>query len=201
MCRNSSGEVRPFPSRPPWLCSADMNNSLVTVFGGTGLSWAAIRCARWRAPAIASASPCAIPTTVSSCRRWASRANRPRQMQCARMRIRSPLPCMARSVVNLTGILYQRGEQSFEAVHVEAAEAIAKAARAAGVTSLVHVSAIGADTDAESRYAASKGEGEVARARSIPRRGHPAAVARVRAGGRFLQPLCRARALCFRSCR
>jgi NADH dehydrogenase len=67
----------------------------------------------------------------------------------------------ADTIVNLTGILYQRGEQSFEAVHVEAAEAIAKAAHEAGATSLVHVSAIGADKDAESSYAASKGEGEL----------------------------------------
>jgi uncharacterized protein YbjT (DUF2867 family) len=67
----------------------------------------------------------------------------------------------AEAVVNLTGILYQRGEQSFEAVHIEAAEAIATAARAAGVSSLVHVSSIGADAAADSRYAASKGEGEL----------------------------------------
>ena len=66
----------------------------------------------------------------------------------------------ADAIVNLTGILYQRGEQSFEALHVEAAEAIAKAAAAAGAKTLVHVSAIGADKDAESVYAASKGEGE-----------------------------------------
>ena len=64
------------------------------------------------------------------------------------------------AVVNLTGILYQRGEQSFEAVHVEAAEAIAKAAHDVGVAALVHVSSLGADKDAESGYAASKGEGE-----------------------------------------
>jgi NADH dehydrogenase len=66
----------------------------------------------------------------------------------------------ATAVVNLTGILYQRGEQSFEAMHVVAAETIARAARAAGASTLVHVSAIGADKDAASSYAASKGEGE-----------------------------------------
>ena len=66
----------------------------------------------------------------------------------------------ADAVINLTGILYQRGEQSFEAVHVEAAEIIAKAAKAAGAKTLVHVSAIGADKDAEALYASSKGEGE-----------------------------------------
>jgi uncharacterized protein YbjT (DUF2867 family) len=67
----------------------------------------------------------------------------------------------ADAVINLAGILVQRGEQSFEAVHVEAAESVAQAAQAAGVRTLVHVSAIGADKDAASRYAASKGEGEL----------------------------------------
>ena len=66
----------------------------------------------------------------------------------------------ADAVVNLTGILQQSGEQTFEAVHVEAAETIAKAAKAAGARMLVHVSAIGADKDAASSYASSKGEGE-----------------------------------------
>jgi len=64
------------------------------------------------------------------------------------------------AVVNLTGILYQRGEQSFEAVHCLAAETIALAAKAAGARMLVQVSAIGADKDAVSDYASSKGEGE-----------------------------------------
>ncbi|MBS0473179.1 MAG: complex I NDUFA9 subunit family protein [Proteobacteria bacterium] len=66
----------------------------------------------------------------------------------------------ADAVVNLTGILYERGEQSFEAIHVNGAANIAAAARDAGVTTLVHMSAIGADKDAEASYASSKGEGE-----------------------------------------
>src|SRR5882672_2563686 len=65
----------------------------------------------------------------------------------------------ADAVINLTGVLFSRGEQSFEALHVEAAENIAKAAAAAGARTLVHVSAIGADKDGLSKYAASKGEG------------------------------------------
>jgi NADH dehydrogenase len=64
------------------------------------------------------------------------------------------------AVVNFVGTLYSRGHQNFEELHVGAAETIAKAAAEHGVTSLVHVSAIGADADSESRYAASKGEGE-----------------------------------------
>src|SRR3569832_2251324 len=50
----------------------------------------------------------------------------------------------ADAVINLTGVLYSRGENSLDAVHVEAAENIAKAASAAGVRTLVHVSSIGA---------------------------------------------------------
>lgn len=66
----------------------------------------------------------------------------------------------ASAAVNLCGVLVSRGENSFDAIHVEAAQTIAKAARAAGATTLVHVSAIGADTLSESSYAQSKGEGE-----------------------------------------
>jgi NADH dehydrogenase len=66
----------------------------------------------------------------------------------------------ADAVINLTGVLVSSGEQSFEAMHVEASEIVAKAAKAAGAKTLVHVSAIGADKDAASKYAASKGEGE-----------------------------------------
>jgi NADH dehydrogenase len=66
----------------------------------------------------------------------------------------------AGAVINLVGILNQTGGQGFEDVHVDAAETIAKAARAAGVQSLVHVSAIGADAESPSSYARSKAKGE-----------------------------------------
>jgi NADH dehydrogenase len=65
----------------------------------------------------------------------------------------------ADAVVNLTGILYPSG-QSFEEVHGEGAENIALASTQAGVKALVHVSAIGADSESESRYAKTKAEGE-----------------------------------------
>jgi uncharacterized protein YbjT (DUF2867 family) len=74
----------------------------------------------------------------------------------------------AGAVVNLTGLLSQRGAQSFHAVHVDAADTIAKAARDAGVTTLVHLSAIGADPDAKSKYASTKGEGEHAVREAFP---------------------------------
>ena len=66
----------------------------------------------------------------------------------------------ADAVINLTGLLYPRGEQSFEAIHIEAAEAIARAAQGAGARTLVHVSAIGADSESHSHYAQTKAEGE-----------------------------------------
>src|ERR1700712_6010607 len=51
----------------------------------------------------------------------------------------------ADAVINLTGVLVSSGEQSFEAMHAEAAENIAKAAKDAGAKTVVQVSAIGAD--------------------------------------------------------
>jgi uncharacterized protein YbjT (DUF2867 family) len=62
-------------------------------------------------------------------------------------------------VVNLVGILFERGRQRFDAVQAQGAEAVALAAKGAGAR-LVHISAIGADADAKSRYARAKAEGE-----------------------------------------
>jgi NADH dehydrogenase len=66
----------------------------------------------------------------------------------------------AQAVINLTGILYAGGGQSFADVHADAAGHIAEAAKAAGIKTLVHVSAIGADPNSDSSYAQSKAEGE-----------------------------------------
>ena len=66
----------------------------------------------------------------------------------------------AHGAVNLVGVLYSRSEQSFESLHVEGAANIAEASNRAGVRTLVHVSALGADPNSESRYARSKAEGE-----------------------------------------
>ncbi|MBJ3785663.1 complex I NDUFA9 subunit family protein [Devosia sediminis] len=72
-------------------------------------------------------------------------------------------------VINLVGIGHQSGKQRFDAVHVEGAAAVARAAKAAGATALVHVSALGVDRAAEvSSYAASKLEGERAVLAAFP---------------------------------
>ena len=74
----------------------------------------------------------------------------------------------AKAVVNTVGVLTSGGRQTFRAIHVEGARAIAKAARQQGVRHLVHISAIGADRKAKSRYARSKGEGEAAVLEEFP---------------------------------
>jgi NADH dehydrogenase len=66
----------------------------------------------------------------------------------------------ADAVVNLVGILAPAGGQGFDDVHVAAVGNIAMAAKAAGARTLVHVSSLGADPEAESHYAKTKGEGE-----------------------------------------
>src|SRR6266550_4040991 len=62
-------------------------------------------------------------------------------------------------VINLVGILFERGRQKFDAVQAFGAEAVALAAAAFGAR-MVHVSAIGADERAPSHYARSKAAGE-----------------------------------------
>src|SRR6202008_1327066 len=62
-------------------------------------------------------------------------------------------------VINLVGILFERGRQRFDAVQAFGAEAVALAAAAFGGRR-VHVSAIGPDEHAPSHYARSKAAGE-----------------------------------------
>lgn len=72
-------------------------------------------------------------------------------------------------VINLVGVGYSSGAQSFDAVHVDGARNVATAAKAAGVATLVHMSALGVDSAAEvSDYARSKFEGEKAVLEAFP---------------------------------
>jgi NADH dehydrogenase len=63
------------------------------------------------------------------------------------------------AVVNLVGILHG-SEAEFERVHVRLLERVAAACERAGVRRIVHVSALGAASDAPSRYLRSKARGE-----------------------------------------
>ena len=66
----------------------------------------------------------------------------------------------ADAVINLVGILFNSGPQTFDALQADGAATVAEAAKAAGVAKFVHMSAIGADPDSTSEYARTKGEGE-----------------------------------------
>lgn len=74
----------------------------------------------------------------------------------------------ADAVVNLVGILFSGGKQTFKSVQDEGARHVAKAAMAVGAESLVHVSAIGADANSRSVYARSKAAGEAAVRNGFP---------------------------------
>jgi len=75
----------------------------------------------------------------------------------------------ADAVVNLVGILFKRGRQTFQSIHADAPAAIGRAAADAGVQRLVHVSAIGARTTAWSEYHRTKGAGEEALREQFPK--------------------------------
>ena len=66
----------------------------------------------------------------------------------------------AEAVVNLVGSLTQSRQKSFTSVHAQGPERIAMAAAAAGVSRLIHVSAVGADLHSASQYFRSKADGE-----------------------------------------
>lgn len=59
-------------------------------------------------------------------------------------------------VVNAVGIIREQGTQSFEALHIHAPSELFHASVAAGVRCIIHVSALGADASATSRYHQSK---------------------------------------------
>ncbi|MGB3456508.1 MAG: complex I NDUFA9 subunit family protein [Litorimonas sp.] len=137
-----------------------MHNGLVTVFGGSGFVGKQVvrALARdgWRIR-VAMRRPhlgheLRVPGNVG-------------QVQLMQANLRFPDSVDAAldgadACVNLVALLFEQGRQTFEALHVDGADTIARACAARGITNLAHVSAIGADPDAESDYARTKGEGE-----------------------------------------
>ena len=63
-------------------------------------------------------------------------------------------------VINLVGVLYPSGKQSFQNLQAKGAKIIARQAAAAGAKSFVHISALGADQNSASMYASTKAQGE-----------------------------------------
>jgi NADH dehydrogenase len=73
----------------------------------------------------------------------------------------------ADAVVNLVAVLHEKGPQSFQALHVDAARTIAQAAKKRGIERFVQMSALGAAPKG-SRYARTKFAGEIAVRESVP---------------------------------
>jgi NADH dehydrogenase len=137
-----------------------MRNELVTVFGGTGFlgrhtvralakAGYRIRVAVRRPHAGFFLAPMGTVGQIQ-----VVRANVTDSQQVARAVEGAAI------VINLTGVLFSRGAQSFAAIHADGAATIATAAAQAGAERLIHVSAIGADADSDSAYARSKADGE-----------------------------------------
>lgn len=90
------------------------------------------------------------------------------QVMLMRTNLRMPKSVAAaiegsQAVVNAAGIPFERGRQSFQAVHVEGARTVAATAAAAGVQRLVHMSGIGATGGrARNSYVRSKADAEQA---------------------------------------
>ena len=74
----------------------------------------------------------------------------------------------ADAVINLVGILAPSGRNSFDAIHAQGAANVAAAARDAGASRLIQVSAIGADANSPSVYARTKAAGEQAAKSAFP---------------------------------
>jgi uncharacterized protein YbjT (DUF2867 family) len=70
-------------------------------------------------------------------------------------------------VINLVGILFERGRQRFDTVQAFGAEQVALAAAAHGAR-MIHISAIGADENSPSHYARAKATGEKAVLAAMP---------------------------------
>lgn len=141
-----------------------MNDSLVTIFGGGGFLGRQVaqalmaRGARVRIAQRDLASAVKIKALGNL-----------GQSQFVAADIRKP-STVARAiygsdiVINLVGVL----SGDFDAFHHEGAANVAKAATAAGVGALVHISAIGADAASPSAYGRSKAQGEEAVKAAFP---------------------------------
>ena len=74
----------------------------------------------------------------------------------------------ADAVVNCVGVLDEVGKNTFSAVQAEGAERIARVAAAHGVAQMAHISAIGANAEANSEYSRTKAAGEAGVLKHMP---------------------------------
>ncbi len=140
--------------------AAQSNGSLATVFGGSGFvgrhTVRALAKAGWRVRAAVRR-----PDLAGYLQPMGSVG----QIHAVQANLRYPQSLAAALegadvAINLVAVMSKSGAQTLDAVNVEGARAVAKAARAAGVKRLVHISAIGADPKSAGNYGRSKAEGE-----------------------------------------
>lgn len=72
------------------------------------------------------------------------------------------------AVVNLSAVFSNSGAQTYDAVHVFGAEAVAKAAKASKAQVFIHLSGLGADQPSTSNYVKSRGVGEAKARAAFP---------------------------------
>ncbi len=142
-------------------------NTLVTIFGGSGfLGRHVVRALAKRGYRIRVA---VRRPDLAGHLRPLGRVGQIHAVQ-ANLRYQDSVAAAARDsevIINLVGILFERGRQRFNLVHSFGAEAAALAASAHGAR-MIHVSAIGADEKSRSAYARTKALGEQAVLAAVP---------------------------------
>jgi NADH dehydrogenase len=96
-------------------------------------------------------------------RKTRNRYNRPVETVPGDVLDRGSLEAAARgrdAVVHLVGVINEKGSQTFDRMHREAAENAVAASEAAGASRYLHMSAMGTAEDAPSEYARTKAAGE-----------------------------------------
>ena len=145
-----------------------MSKGLVTVFGGSGFVGKHVVRALvkdgWRVRV-----PCRRPHTAQDLRVIGNVGQI--QLMQANIRFKDSVLQAVRgsdAVINLVSILFQEGKQKFDSVHMGGAENLVEACQAEGISNFVQISAIGADTEADSQYAQTKAEAEAIIKAAIP---------------------------------
>lgn len=145
-----------------------MSKGLVTVFGGSGFigRYAARTLVEkgWRVRVACRRVHTAIDVRLAGPPGWVDIVQ-------ANIRDRASIDRAlegADAVVNLVGILFESGQQTYASSQADGAALVAEAAAAKGITRFVQVSAIGADAASQSPYGRTKAEAETAVRKAVP---------------------------------
>jgi uncharacterized protein YbjT (DUF2867 family) len=136
-----------------------MSEQIVAVFGGTGFLGRRVVRALVRAGyrvRVAARKPNAVefPDAIDQVEFMSADVRNPAQVTEA--------VTGALAVVNAVSLYAEKGDLTFDAIHVEGAGSIARCAGIAGAQRLVHISGLGATTDSQSELIQAKARGEQA---------------------------------------